>query len=66
VNDYRIVLDQFISYISKEKGIRYYDVKAEMINRKSVEGYLDDLQKQKEIKPSTRNNRLAAIKSFLK
>lgn len=66
VNDYRIVLDQFITYISKEKGIQYSDVKAEMINRKSVEGYLDDLQKQKEIKPSTRNNRLAAIKSFLK
>ena len=66
VDDYRIVLDQYITYITKERGIPYSDVRAELINRKSVEGYLDDLQKGKGIKTSTRNNRLAAIKSFLK
>lgn len=66
INNYRIVLDQYINYIAQERGIAYLSVKTEMINRQSVDGYLKYLQEQKEIKPATRNNRLAAIKSFLK
>lgn len=65
VADYRITLDQFLTFITKKKNISYLSVTFNMINKEMVEGYLDYLTMNKKLAPATRNNRLAALKSFL-
>ena len=65
VIDYRIVLNQFLEYVSTKNKISYTEVTAEMISKDTVNGYLDNLTEIKKFAPATRNNRLAAIKAFL-
>lgn len=65
VTDYRIVLDQFLTFIADRKKIPYLSVTFSMINKTMVEAYLEHLTQEKKFTPATRNNRLAAIKSFV-
>ena len=65
VNNYRIVLNQFIKYVSELKKVPYTAVTSAMIGKETVNGYLDSLLNEKNISSATRNNRLAALKSFL-
>ena len=65
VVDYRISLNQLIEYISKKQQVPYMSVTFEMITKDNVNSFLDYLTEEKKFAPATRNNRLAAIKSFL-
>lgn len=65
VVDYRISLNQLLEYISNQRHISYMSVTFEMINKETVNAFLDHLTEEKKFSPATRNNRLAAIKSFL-
>lgn len=66
VNNYRIVLDQFLTFTASLKKISFIQITSDMICRETVEKYLDYLVNEKKLSLATRNNRLAAIKSFLK
>lgn len=61
VTDYRIVLDQLLTFIAERKKIPYLSVTFSMIDKSMVEAYLDHLTQEKNFAPATRNNRLAAI-----
>lgn len=65
VTDYRIVLDQLLMFIADRKKVPYLSVTFSMIDKSMVEAYLDHLTVEKKYAPATRNNRLAAIKSFV-
>ena len=65
VVDYRTSLNQLLEYISVQRHISYMSVTFEMINKETVNAFLDHLTEEKKFSPATRNNRLAAIKSFL-
>ena len=65
VTDYRIVLDQFLTFVADRKKVPYLSVTFSMINKAMVELYLEHLTQEKKFTPATRNNRLAAIKSFV-
>ena len=65
VVDYRISLNQLIEFISKKQQVPYMSVTFEMITKDNVNSFLDYLTEEKKFAPATRNNRLAAIKSFL-
>ncbi len=66
VKNYRMVLNQFISYLARKRNGTIAHVTSAMINRHSVSGFLEEGLHGKEPKISTRNNRLATIRSFLK
>lgn len=65
VTDYRIVLDQLLMFIADRKKVPYLSVTFSMIDKSMVEAYLDHLTVERKYAPATRNNRLAAIKSFV-
>ena len=66
VNNYRIVLDQLLTFTASMKKISFIQVTSDMICRETIEAYLDHLISEKNLSTATRNNRLASIKSFLK
>ena len=65
VMDYRTALDQLLEFVSRRKKIPYLSVAFSMLDRAMVEAYLDHLTLERKLAPATRNNRLAAIKSFM-
>ncbi len=65
VTTYRTVLNQFLRYVSDHKKVPLRSITADMINSKTVNGYLDSISVDKKFSPATRNNRLAALKAFL-
>ncbi len=66
VATYRIALDQFISHVSSKNKIAYSAVTHDMFSRENVDDFLTYLLSEKNVATSTRNNRLASIKAFLK
>lgn len=62
---YRIVLDQLLKFISDREKTKYASVTFDMVSKESINAYLDFLTEKRHLSPATRNNRLAAIKSFL-
>lgn len=65
VKAYRTTLNQFLKYIAGQKNISVLSVSFEMVTYKAVNSYLDWLSEAKNAAPSTRNNRLAAIREFI-
>lgn len=65
VVDYRTALNQLLEFISNQKHVSYMAVTFEMINKDTVNAFLDHLTEEKKFSPATKNNRLAAIKAFL-
>lgn len=65
VVDYRISLNQLLEFIAEKEHTQFAAVTFKMINKENVNAFLDYLTEEKKFAPSTRNNRLAAIKSFL-
>lgn len=65
ITDYRISLNQLLEYVADKNNISYTNVTFEMLGRDAVNSFLDYLTEEKKLAASTRNNRLAAIKSFL-
>lgn len=62
---YRAVLNQFLNYVANVQGISILAVTSDMFNAKMVNGYLDYISKERNLMPSTRNNRLAALRAFV-
>lgn len=64
VKAYRTAWNQFLKFISERKKVPLAKVTLEMLDYDSINEYLDWLTVEKEMKPATRNNRLAAIRAF--
>ncbi|MDO4650410.1 MAG: tyrosine-type recombinase/integrase [Eubacteriales bacterium] len=65
VQTYRTALNQFLDYLKVKKQIALSNITFDMFNQENVNGFLDMLTTEKNRTPSTRNNRLAAIRSFV-
>lgn len=66
VKSYRDTFVLFINYLKEHVGIKADKITLAAITRDRVVAFLDWLQKEKGCSASTRNNRLAAIHSFVK
>jgi integrase/recombinase XerD len=66
IRSYQQGLNQFRRYMEKEHGQRLSQLALSMITREVVLAYLHWLIEKKGCSPSTRNQRLASLKSFLK
>lgn len=58
-------LSKFIDYLCQVYGCNYFNITLEMFNYENVLKFLDDLVENQGRKASTRNHRLACIKSFI-
>lgn len=65
VSGYRTVLSQYLSFVAAKHSIKVNSVSFSLFNRENVDAYLDDLTEKKNFSPATRNNRLAALRSFV-
>ena len=63
---YRDVFVQLIIFMQKKKGIREEKLEITDFNFDVINEFLDELETEKHFSVSTRNNRLAAIKSFFR
>ena len=66
VSNYRDTFVSLLNYLDAEKNIRPSKVKMDVFDFNLINGFLDWLEAEKKISISTRNNRLAGIKSFFK
>ena len=66
IKSYRDTFVQFISYISEHKNIKIDRLDFSIITQNMVIEFLDWLEKERKCSIQTRNNRLAAIHSFIK
>ena len=66
IKSYRDTFVLFISFLRDKGGIKANKITLASITRDRVVAFLDWLQKEKDCCASTRNNRLAAIRSFIK
>lgn len=64
VRSYRIALRQLVDYMVDEAGIRADRIAFSAVTKETVSGYLDSVE-QSGCSVATRNQRLAAIRSFL-
>ena len=58
-------LNQFMDYLCRIYNCNFFNITLEMFNCDGVKGFLDDLVQNRGCKASTRNQRLACIKSFV-
>ncbi len=58
-------LNKFMDYLCQTYNCNFFNITLEMFNCDSVKGFLDDLVQNQGRKASTRNLRLACIKSFI-
>lgn len=65
INSYRTSLQLLRNYFLEQKGIDFDGLQFSLLNRENIYGFLMWLKGEKENKPSTLNQRMAAIKSFL-
>jgi site-specific recombinase XerD len=66
VNSYRKSLELLVDFVKAEKRIPLHDVTFEMMTPEIVTAFLDSLEADRGCSISTRNIRLAAIRSFVK
>ena len=66
VKSYRESLNLLLNYICGRNGGRLGKLRFEHLSRKAVEGFLDYLEEERHCSVSTRNHRLACIRSFVK
>jgi site-specific recombinase XerD len=66
VKSYRECLNQLLSYICDRNGTVLGKLSFEHLSRETVERYLEHLEKERHCSVSTRNHRLACIRSFVK
>ena len=64
VKSYRESLNLLLNYICERKGCGLGKLGFECVSREAVEGFLDYLEKERYCSVSTRNHRLACIRSF--
>lgn len=61
----RTSLDKFMDYLCHANNCNFFNISLEMFNCDNINGFLDDLVQNQGRKASTRNQRLACIKSFV-
>lgn len=66
ITSYRMAINQYLVFISEEKGIRYEDISFDDWNAGNINSFLVSLENVRNVSASTRNQRLFAIRSFLK
>jgi integrase/recombinase XerD len=66
VKSYKIALNLFIDYLTKEKKIPLSQLTFSCIEKETVICFLDWLQTERQYSSSTRNQRLMALRSFAK
>ncbi|BBB90983.1 MAG TPA: tyrosine-type recombinase/integrase [Methylomusa anaerophila] len=66
VKSYRECLNQLLRYICDRNGISLGKLNFERLSKETVENYLGYLEKERDCSVSTRNHRLACIRSFVK
>lgn len=66
IKSYRDTFVLFINYLANVKGIKSQKITLAIVTKELVIDFLDWLQQEKKCCHSTRNNRLAALHSFLK
>ena len=64
IKSYKITFKLFIKYLIKTLNINIKDISFEYINRNNVINFLNYIEKDLNLSIKTRNQRLAAIKSF--
>lgn len=65
VRSYRITLNLLVDYLTESKNLPLYKLSFGDVSAESVSGFLDWLQSERRCSPSTRNQRLMAVRSFL-
>ena len=66
IKAYRECLNQLLNYICDSKGIGLGKLNFEYLSRETVKNYLEYLERDRHCCVSTRNHRLACIRSFVK
>ncbi|MDO9529278.1 MAG: tyrosine-type recombinase/integrase [Syntrophales bacterium] len=66
IKSYRETINLLRVYIEEKKGIPFVKVKFELLDHTLIGSFLDWLQGERHCSVSTRNHRLAALKSFFK
>lgn len=66
IDSYRQVINQFLGFIMEKKGIPYDEISFNEWNAQTISDYLVYLKNERNVSASTRNQRLFAIRSFLK
>jgi len=66
IKSYREALNQLFDFITNEKSVPLEDINFELINSQLIFDYLEWLEKDRHCSISTRNQRLAVIRSFFK
>lgn len=64
ITSYKSALNQFIDFLSQECGMPIAKITFEHFTADNVNAYLDWLQEKRKCSPSTRNQRLMALRSF--
>ncbi len=65
IRSYRKALESLLDYVKKQKCIPLQDVTFEMLTADMINGFLAYLENERGCSVTTRNNRLAAIRTFL-
>jgi len=64
ITSYRKSLEQLVDFVKEKNRIPLQDITFEMLNSETVSLFLDVLETERGCSTSTRNHRLAAIRSF--
>ena len=63
---YKQGINQFLTFVEKSKTVRYDEISFQHWNASIISEYLVYLEQERNVSASTRNQRLFAIRSFLK
>jgi site-specific recombinase XerD len=66
IKSYRTVLTMFVDFVKLQKRIPLQDVTFEMLTNETISAFLDWIENDKGCSVSTRNNRFASIRAFVK
>jgi site-specific recombinase XerD len=66
IKTYRDAFKLFLPFTTEYRGIKFESLKLEHLSSDLVMAFLHQTEKKRNYQPATRNNRLAAIKSFAK
>ncbi len=66
IKSYKETINQFLEYISKKKGVDYSTITFQDWSADMIGKYLVYLEEERKVSAATRNQRLYAIRSFLK
>ncbi|MDR3106693.1 MAG: site-specific integrase [Bifidobacteriaceae bacterium] len=65
VRSYRTALNNLVAYLRQDRGLALQDIGFDHVTRKALEGFRVWLTEGRHLAPSSANQRIAAVKSFL-